>query len=439
MMAPALAALITLAASAIAACATPPVAGRPPGHAADGPRPAPCRRVLASDALAAVVAAATPGQALCLDPGRYPGPIVVDAGVTVWGPPQAVVVATGGGATVHLRGAGAQLRGVTIDGANRGANEHEAAVHATAADVVIAGVTVVGAGYGIVVERARGVRVAGNHVYGSTDDAIGQRGDPVRLWETDDAVVEDNQVEDGRDVVIWYSRGATVRNNRILRARYGTHFMYSHHTVASGNRYVDVTVGIFVMYSKEVALTGNLIANAAGAAGIAIGLKDSGTVRIADNVLVRDHVGIYLDATPQRRDETVEITGNQLRLCGTALAFHASTHGVTVRGNDFGGNDIQVRVDGGNDARQVGWDGNWFDDYAGYDLDGDGTGDLPYQLRSFSGELVAHQPALGFFTGTPALALADAAAHLDPLFQPRTVLEDPRPRMAPVAGAGGPR
>ena len=433
---PHLPALVALAWAA-SGCAPPSDAAPSGSRRPRVARPEGCRAVAAGTPLQPLVDAAAAGQALCLAPGRHAGPVVVRAAVTLWGPPEAVIVAAAGHTAVTLGAPGARLLGLTVDGVGGGSGPLEVAVRGVADHVVIEGVTVLGAAHGIVVERARGVRVVGNHVRGTTEAAVGQRGDTIRLWETDDAVVEGNLVEDGRDLVVWYSRGAAVRGNRVLRARYGTHFMYSHDTEVTGNEYVDITVGIFVMYSKRVVIAGNVIANAAGAAGIAIGLKDSGTVRIADNTLVGDELGIYLDATPQQRDETVAITGNRLHLCRTALAFHAATHGVTVRGNDFGGNDAQVRVDGGGDALLVTWDGNWFDDYAGYDLDHDGIGDVPYQLRSFSGELVGRRPDLAFFSGTPALALADAAAHLDPLFQPKTLLEDPRPRMSPVASSTG--
>ncbi|MBZ0235885.1 MAG: right-handed parallel beta-helix repeat-containing protein, partial [Deltaproteobacteria bacterium] len=355
------------------------------------------------------IAAAAPGDALCLGAGRHAGPLVVKQPLTLWGAPGTILAA-----------------GPT-----------ESAIAIRADDVTIAGLTIEAPGFGILVEQSRRVRLVGNHVIGSRDPAVGQRGDTIKLWETDDAVIEGNLVEDGRDLVVWYSRTATVRDNQVLRARYGTHFMYSHGSKVEDNRYLDVTVGVFVMYTREVALTGNVIANAAGAAGIAIGLKDSGSVRIAQNLLVRDEVGIYLDATPQRRDEAVAIEGNQLRLCRTAIVFHASSgHGVEITGNDFGGNEAQVRVDGGGDAMNVAWRDNWFDDYAGYDLDGDGTGDVPYELRSFTGELVARRPELGFLRGTPALAMADAASHLDPLFHPKTLLVDPSPRMDAIAERG---
>ena len=42
-------------------------------------------------------------------------------------------------------------------------------------------------------------------------------------------------IEDGRDVVVWYSNGNRITNNRILRGRYGAHFMYSHNNVVERN------------------------------------------------------------------------------------------------------------------------------------------------------------------------------------------------------------
>lgn len=436
---PVLTALCTLVAGCAAASEAASLDGR--WAQAAPPRPVGCREVGPGDGLRAAVAAAAPGDALCLAPGRHAGPVVVKVPLTIWGPRDAEVAAPSGGTVIELRAPGARLLGVTVDGRGGSFDRADAAVYGAADDLVVEGVTVIAGAYGVVIEKVRRTRLAGNRVRGATAAAVGQRGDTIRLWETDDAVVEGNLLEDGRDMVVWYSRGATVRDNHVRRGRYGTHFMYSHRTAVSGNRYTDVTVGVFVMYSRDVRLEGNLIANAAGAAGIAIGLKDAGNVRIADNLLVRDEVGIYLDATPQRRDERVEITGNSLHFCRTAVAFHATPADVAIEvtANNFGGNHDNARIDGGGDALGVRWEGNWFEDYAGYDMDGDGTGDVPYELRSFSGSLLARRPELAFFRDTPALALTDAAAHLDPLFPPRRLLSDPRPRMDPIAGPRGAR
>ena len=58
-------------------------------------------------------------------------------------------------------------------------------------------------------------------------------------------------------------------------------------------------------------------------------------------------------------------------------------------------------------------------------------------LRDFSNgaggkrQIRARYPNAELLRGTPALALVDAAAHLDPLHQPRALLADPAPAMAP--------
>ena len=431
-----LTAVVAIAALA-GACGGSAVADDRPPTRARPARPPGCVDVAGGTALAAAIAAAPADGALCLAPGRYPGPITIDRPLAVWGPADAVLVSSGSGTTVRLTAPGARLLGVTVDGSGGRYDKLDGAVLVAADRVTVEGVTIQHAVYGLLVEKARHVTIRGNHVRGGTDPSVGLRGDTIRLWETHDSEVIDNLVEDGRDMVVWYSRGNHIAGNHILRGRYGTHFMYSHDSVVVGNHYRDVTVGVFVMYSHDVSLRGNLVANAAGAAGIAIGLKDSGTVEIVDNLLVRDQVGLYLDATPQGRGKTVTIRGNQLRLCRTAVVFHASGSATTVTGNDFAGNEVHARVDGGGDALAVDWTGNYFDDYVGYDLDGDGQGDVPYQARSLAASLTDRHPNLGFFTGTPALALADATAKLDPLFQPRATLVDPRPRMHPVATAAG--
>ena len=75
------------------------------------------------------------------------------------------------------------------------------------------------------------------------------------------------------------------------------------------------------------------------------------------------------------------------------------------------------------------WHQNYYDDYAGYDLDGNGVGDLPYEMKSASEELITRHPNLAFFRGTPTLGIVDASSKLLPLWTPRTFLVDDAPRM----------
>lgn len=425
---PTLALTLTLAGAACGEARVKADGGPPPTRTE---RPAHCDELGPSDALQTALDAPQTA-AVCLRPGRYAGPLQLRRAVTLWGPSAAVVHAERAGSTIELSAPGATLLGITIDGRGGRFDQADAAVHVTASETRVEGVTVIHAVFGILVDQAAHVQITRNHIHGGRDAGVGLRGDTIRLWETRDSSVSDNVTEDGRDIAVWYSSGNRISGNRVLRGRYGFHLMYSHDNHIIGNQLLDGVVGVFVMYSRGVTIEDNLIANAAGAAGMAIGLKESGNLVVRGNRLLHDTTGIYIDASPLNLGDTVLVTHNQLRLNDRALVFHSSGHRVRVTDNDFADNMTQIEIDGGGDALDMAWRGNYFDDYAGYDLDDDQVGDVPYEARSLSSELTSSHPGLALFSGTPALALVDAAAHLDPMYVPKPLLSDPAPRMSPV-------
>lgn len=393
------------------------------------PRPEGCVDIAPGTSIQAALD--DPGTvAVCLAAGEHHGTVRLTRAVTLWGAPGSVLHG-GIGTIVDVTAAHGAVLGLTIDGTGGRFDMLDAAVRLSADDTRVEGVSVTNAMFGILVERASRVRVIGNHIEGSRDPATGLRGDTMRLWETRDSLIADNTIVDGRDLVVWYSRGNTITNNHVRGARYGLHFMYSHDNSVRGNELLDGTVGVFVMYSRGLHITDNVIANAAGAAGMAIGIKDAGNIYVTGNRLIHDTIGVYIDSSPMQRGDRVEIEGNVFRLDDTGIVFHSSAHDLALHDNDLADNGTQVRVDGGGDATAVEWRGNYFDDYTGYDLDDDGIGDVPYELRSLSNQLTGSNPNLALFRGTPALALVDAAAHLDPLYQPAAVLADQAPRVEP--------
>jgi nitrous oxidase accessory protein len=286
--------------------------------------------------------------------------------------------------------------------------------------------------FGILAERATAVTLRGNHVQGDARRAFGLRGDGIRLWETYDSLVEGNRLENSRDVVLWYASRNRLVGNLIQGGRYGAHLMYSHGNQIARNRFVGNVAGLFVMYSRDVEVRGNVFADAGGSAGMGLGLKESGNVHAIGNLFASDTVGLYVDTSPLWPDDRNRFEGNLFRLNDVAVSFLGRASGNEFTGNGFRDNQVQVHVDGRGDAREALWRGNQFDDYAGYDLDGDGTGDVPYELRSLASDLIAGRPALAYFRGTLALALAEAIGRIVPIFEARLVLSDPEPRLARV-------
>jgi nitrous oxidase accessory protein len=360
---------------------------------------------------------------------------VLRDGRALWGPRDAVIRSSGAGTTVRLEGQGVRLLGVTVDGSGGRFDLLDAAVHVAGRGASVEGVRVREATFGILVERASRALVRGNEIAGDPARALGLRGDGIRLWECHDSVVEGNRIEHSRDMLLWYSSRNRVAGNRVAGGRYGAHLMYSHANEISGNEFVGNTTGLFVMYSRDVRVTGNLFADSAGAAGIGLGLKESGNLEVRDNLFVRDNVGLYVDASPLWPDDRNAFEGNSFRLNGAAVSFLGRARGNRFAGNSFRDNRVQVEVSGG-DARAAEWHANHFDDYVGWDLDADGIGDVPYQLRSLAQDLLAAAPDLAFFRGTPALALVEAIGRIVPLFEPRLVLVDEAPRMQPSGPEG---
>ena len=330
----------------VAACA----ASREPeriARAASAPaRPEACREVPPGAGLQAAIDAAPPGSALCLAPGTYAGPVRIPRPLTLWGPRDAVIRSHGEGTTVRLEGEGAALLGVTVDGSGGRYDLLDAAVHVAGRGGRVEGVLVRNAVFGILVERATDATVRGNQVLGDASQPLGLRGDGIRLWETYDSTVEDNLVPDSRDIVLWYASRNRVAGNRIERGRYGAHLMYSHGNQIVGNRFVGNVTGLFVMYSRDVEIRGNVFADSGGAAGMGLGLKESGNLRVRENLFVHNTIGVYVDTSPLWPDDRNRFEGNVFRLNGVAVSFLGR-----ASGNEFAGQRLPRQPGAGAGGR----------------------------------------------------------------------------------------
>jgi nitrous oxidase accessory protein len=257
------------------------------------------------------------------------------------------------------------------------------------------------------------------------------RGDGVKLWESHHSSVRNVHVRDTRDVVVWYSRHVTLEDNVISSGRYGTHFMYAHDTQVRRSTLRGNVVGIFVMYSARVLVEDNVLAGAKGPAGMGIGFKESDAVTLLRNVVVANTAGIYLDFTPRVPSKPVLFQGNAFLLNGVAVRMHHSEEGITFQQNDFRDNAELITVDGGGHARKVHFRGNSWSEYAGYDLDRDGVGDVAFLVKRASSQLRDAHPALRYFHGTAALGLYDAISQAMPYFGSTVLLTDEAPAMRP--------
>jgi len=365
-----------------------------------------------------------------LRPRTYRGDLVVGRTVAIRGERGAVLEGTGTGTVLTVTAPDAWIDNVVVRRSGRKHTEEDAGIKAKAPRVRVTNVAVEDALFGVTLGPCPGCVVEHTHVRGTEDD-VELRGDGIKLWESSDSVVRRCVMEDSRDLVVWYSRRVLLEDNTVRRSRYGSHFMYAHDSAVRGSRIESNTVGIFVMYSNRLRVTHNVLVGARGPAGVGIGFKESDGVDVEDNWIVANTIGTYLDRTPRSIDAPVAFDHNVLALNDVALRLHSSEDGLTFRANDFHQNVTDAEVEGGGDALGVAFEGNHWTDYEGYDLDGDGVGDVAFEVKQLSAELTSSRPVLQFFAGTGAMGVVDAVAHAVPVLAAHRVLVDPRPSMLP--------
>jgi nitrous oxidase accessory protein len=284
--------------------------------------------------------------------------------------------------------------------------------------------------FGIYLKNTHDSEVTANTVVGK-DLPLGRRGDGIRLWWSHGNVLRANVVTHSRDVIAWFSRGNRFEENVVTDSRYGLHFMYSQDTDVRRNRFERNSTGIVVMYSERVRIVENDIARHDGPSAVGILLKDSDDLEVLRNRIVWNKAGIFWDNSPARTDAWNEIRENLLLWNVVAFVFQPNVRRNRIAHNFVVENLQSVEIPGGGTltGNEWTWDGrgNFWSDYVGYDLQGDGIGDVPYRAEALLDQLTDRHPQLRLLAWTPAGLVLEGVSRLLPLFPVRPRIEDPRP------------
>jgi nitrous oxidase accessory protein len=385
-----------------------------------------------------LIDAAKAGDTITPPPGIYQAPLIITKALILDGGGKVTLDGGGKGSIIVLKTDGATLRGLRLVNTGESHNDIDAGIQVRGNYNVIKDNVIADNLFGIELQQAHNNVVMRNRI-GSKPFDLGVRGDGIRLWYSHDNRIEENHISGSRDTVVWYSRDNIIARNRIEGGRYGLHFMYSLFNRVEYNEFKGNSVGVFLMYSDSVELRGNHISRGQGATGMGIGMKETSNVIIEDNTIVYCATGIYLDVSPFQPDTTNRIRRNHLAFNNIGILFHNDWTGNVLEGNRIENNFVQVSVNAGASAKRNQWDGNYWDDYRGFDLDADGVGDTPYTLQIYADRLWMDVPPASFFKGSAILSLLDFLERLAPFSEPIMLLSDARPAMtAKLASADMP-
>ena len=370
--------------------------------------------------------AAEEGATLVLAPGTYAGPVVVDKPMVIDGGNQATIDAGGKGTVILLETDGATIKNLHITNSGESHNDIDAGVQIRGKFNVVKDNIIDNCLFGVDLQQSNN-NVVRNNTISSKPFDLGQRGDSVRLWYSFNNKVTDNKISGVRDMVVWYSADNELSRNISSGSRYSLHFMYSRHNLVEDNNYYNNTVGIFLMYSDGITVRNNHIAHAAGPTGVGIGFKETSDLTIENNEILYCATGLYIDVSPYQPDTTNRFSGNLVAYNGIGVRFLNDWTGNIFKQNQFVDNLTQIVVSGGKTANRNVWEGNYWSDYEGFDLDQDGVGDKPYELYAYADRLWQDQLYAQFFKGSPLLEVLDFLERLAPFSEPDLLVRDDVP------------
>ncbi|MCU7934312.1 MAG: nitrous oxide reductase family maturation protein NosD [Candidatus Thiodiazotropha sp. (ex Dulcina madagascariensis)] len=369
------------------------------------------------------------GGTLMPPPGSYAGPVTISKSIAIDGQGKVTIDAGGKGSVIYLETDGVTLKNLHLTNSGESHNDIDSGVQVRGDFNVIKDNVIDDTLFGVDLQQSKNNIVRGNRI-SSKPFELGVRGDAIRLWYSFDNKITDNIIRDSRDMVVWYSRDNLIARNDARGGRYSLHFMYAQYNEVVDNYYQDNSVGIFVMYSDGLHLKNNTIAHATGATGMGIGFKETSDVVISGNRVLYCATGLYLDVSPFQPDSINRIENNLIAYSGIGVLFLNDWTGNNLIGNSFKGNITQVAVSGGGKtANRNLWQGNYWDDYEGFDLDLDQVGDKPYELFSYADRIWMDVPSARFFKGSPVLEVMDFLERLAPFSQPNMLVRDETPQM----------
>lgn len=374
--------------------------------------------------VAAAVSAAHSGDTVVVRRGVYREPLVViDKPIVLTGEAGAILDGDFKTGLLLVTADDVTVRGLTLRNVGTSFVDDHAALKVThARGCVIERNRIEDAFFGIYLADVTDCRIANNVVRAAATRET-EAGNGIHLWTSRRITIAGNEISGHRDGIYFeFVHDSDIRDNTSTRnLRYGLHFMYS-----DGCRYVNNTFrqngsGVAVMYTKVVTMTGNRFEDNWGAASYGLLLKEISDARLERNVFSHNTTGLLADGANR-----IVAIGNDFSRNGWALRLDASTVDGEFSKNNFTGNSFDVATNSRSPSTKFA--GNYWDEYRGYDLDRDGTGDTPFHpVRLFS-VIVEQRSAALILMRSTFTTLLDAAERVVPSLTPQ-VLVDSTPAM----------
>ncbi len=382
---------------------------------------------LANQPLQAWLDTALPGTTLRLPPGKYRGPAIINKPLTVEGNGKVIIEAGGRGTVLTIKADRVTLRGLTLRGSGDSHDAIDGAIMAEGRELLIENNVLEDVLFGISLHKTTDSIVRGNRIRSRPVDSA-DRGDGMRLWYSTGNRIENNDIAQMRDITVSNSPRNRFTGNTIRNSRRAFNFLFSHRSIVEGNLLEKNSTGVIALNSEGMIVRNNRILHAMDASGAGIALKETSAALIYGNEIVHCAHGIMADS-PMDPINRIVFVNNIIAHNVTGIYFYGAKGGHIAINNTFKSNLWPVTIIGDGDPMNDFWWGNSWDNYEGFDLDGDGLGDNPHELYAWADRIWMDTPSATFFRSTPVLELLDFLERLAPFSSPSLILRDTAPRL----------
>ena len=375
------------------------------------------------------LAKAEPGDVIRVGAGVYDGNLILDKTVRILGVGRPLIRGTGSGSIVTVLAPRCVIEGFRIERSGGSLMDEDSGILLHSNGNRILDNELDDILFGIYFYHSDDNVVRGNRIHGRPQLEQGERGAGLHFWNCLRNTIEGNTITETRDgMYLQNASESTIRRNRVSDVRYGLHYMYSNDNNFEDNVFENSIAGAAIMYSARILLRRNQFVHNRGFSSFGILFQDSAGILAEQNTIADNGSGVFAEAL---RDSTFRrnlISGNDI-----AVEMFSSAEANEFTENNFIANLTPIHVIGRTTSTRwsVGGRGNYWSEYDGYDLNGDGIGDVPFHIQNLYEKLEGNHPRLRLYFQSPAAQALVAAERAFPIMRSASEM-DPRPLMRPV-------
>jgi nitrous oxidase accessory protein len=377
------------------------------------------------ESIGAALHAAKPGDIVKVERGVYTEHLVIDKRLVLQGINRPTLSGGNSGDVIRVKAADVLIEGFIIrdSGADLTAQNAGIYVEPGSDRAVIRNNDLAYNLFGMWLETLKDIEVSNNLITGKRELASAQRGNGIQLYNTTGAKIIGNNISFARDgIYVDVSDHAVFRGNKMHHLRYGTHYMNSNDNLWEDNETYLNRGGLALMEVRRQVVRNN---KAWGNSDHGIMLRTIQDSLIENNVVAGNSKGLFIYDAEYNVLRGNLVIGNRIGIHLWAGSIHNE-----VEGNDIIQNREQIRYVAAKDEEWGKQQGNYWSNYAGWDADGDGVGDVPYEANDVVDRLTWKHPMAKLLLNSPAVHSLRLIATQFPLLRVPSVV-DKHPRMRP--------